>query len=78
MKKQTVDSRDHLHLVCKMGIDRCRQQLAQLHALIHLLGSKDKEAVMTGAISSLLASLESELALNGEWLDLLAMGQGKS
>lgn len=71
MSNTSKNAKEHLYFVSKLGIERCHQQLAQLHALIHF-SAQEKEGVMMSAMTRLLASLESELAMSNECLDRLA------
>jgi hypothetical protein len=63
-------NREQLCLVFRLGLERCQQNLAHLHALIHT-GAME-EGVLSAALVTLLANLEKELLTGREWLEQLA------
>jgi hypothetical protein len=65
-------NREQLCLVFRLGLERCQQNLAHLHALIHTGGIGEGDGVIPAALVTLLASLEKELRTGHEWLEQLA------
>jgi hypothetical protein len=64
-------NRDQLCLAFRLGLERCQQNLAHLHALIHT-GLSDADGVLSAAIVTVIANLEQELMSGRDWLDRLS------
>ncbi len=64
-------NREQFYLVFRLGLERCQQNLAHLHALIHA-GGFSEESVLSAALVALLVNLEKEILTGREWLDSMA------
>ncbi len=73
MKKREL-SQENLCFICRLGLERCRQNLAHLQALIHITGLSEGETVLAGAIAAIVASIDGDLAASADALDGLAAG----
>ncbi len=68
VKKKDL-SQENLCFICRLGLERCRQNLAHLQALIHINGVNEGEAVVAGAIAAIVASIDRDLIASADALE---------
>ena len=65
-------SQENLCFICRLGLERCRQNLSHLQALMYVTGLGEGENALSGAIAAVIANIDMDLKASHDALDAFA------